>query len=222
MMKILRLAILLGGLAMTACSTSPSGSSVVPQGPGWKVSAGSAGPIRLGMSVAQVREVLDPGYRVVDPPNLQLRGQSPSGGPSESEIGGPALHVLNDLYSVHDPSGRKILEFLTSNPANPEYPGNRIVMISATSPWFSTAEGVRPGNRIAEVAHIYGPASLLDSDNEGFGREWVVFRNGPSGIRFQASQANLGPLAGIYGASSLTTSSFAPNAEIRALVIGRR
>lgn len=221
-MKKLGFAALLGCLAMTACSTSPSGSSPVPQGPEWRVSAGSAGPIRLGMTVAQAREALDPGHQLVDPPNLQLRSQSSRPEATESEIGGPALHVLNDQYSVRDSSGKKLMEFLTSNPANPENPGNRIVMISAISPWFSTAEGVRTGNRIADVAYIYGPASLLDSDNEGFGREWVVFRNGPAGIRFQASRANEGPLAGIYGATSLTTSSFVNGAEIRAIVIGRR
>lgn len=187
----------------------------------WRVSPGSAGPIRLGMSVIQAREALEAGYQVVDPPNLRLRSQSINS--TEPEIGGPALHVSNDLYSVRDPSGKTVLEFLTSNPANPEHPENRIVMISAISTRFSTAEGVRPGDRIAEVVHIYGPAALLDNDTEGFSREWVVFRNGPAGIRFQAAQAGGGDrLAGIYGTSNLTTSSFVPGSIIRALVIGRR
>ncbi len=221
-MKILGFAVLMGCLAMTACSTSPSGSSPVTQGPDWRVSPGSAGPIRLGMTIVQARESLDPGYQLVDPPNLALRSQSPLPDSMGSELGSPALHVLNDLFSVRDPSGTRVMEFLMSNPADPENPGNRIVMISAISPRFSTAEGVRPGNRIAEVVHIYGPASLLDSDNGGFGREWVVFRNGPGGIRFQASRANEGPLAGIYGASSLTTSSYVTGSKIQALVIGRR
>lgn len=212
---------LVGCVSMTACSTSSSDSSAVPQGPTWRVSPASAGPLRLGMTVAQAREALDEGYQLVEPPNLRLRSQTVTS--TEPEIGGPALHISNDQYAVRDPSGNKILEFLMSNPANPEHPGNRIVMISALSPWFSTVEGVRPGNRIVDVAHIYGPASFLDSDSEGFGREWVVFRNGPGGIRFQAAQAGGGQrLAGIYGSSNLTTSSYVPGSEIRALVIGRR
>jgi hypothetical protein len=133
------------------------------------------------------------------------------------------LHVLNDLHEVKSPSGSKILQFLMSDPSNPLAPGNRIVMISAFSPLFSTADGVRPGDRIAEVIHIYGPASFLDDDTEGFSREWVVFRNGPAGIRFQAARADGGDrLAGIYGASTLSTSSFVPGSLIKALVIGRR
>ena len=187
----------------------------------WRVSPGSAGPIRLGMSVVQAREALEAGYQVVDPPNLGLRSQSISS--TEPEIGGPALHVSNDLYSVRDPSGNTMLEFLTSNQANPANPENRIVMISAISTRFSTSEGVRPGDRIAEVVHIYGPASFFNHDTEGFGREWVIFRNGPAGIRFQAAQAGGGDrLAGIYGSSNLSTSAFVPGSTIRALVIGGR
>ncbi len=222
-MKIPGLSVFMAGcLAMTACSTGPSPSSAAAQGPTWRVSAGSAGPIRLGMSVTQAKEALEPGYQLVEPPNFRLRSQSPIPDPTGSEMGGPALSALNDQYSVRDPSGTKVMEFLTADPANPENPGSRIVMIAAISPRFSTIEGVRPGDRIAEVAHIYGPAALLDTDNEGLAREWVVFRSGPGGIRFQASQASQGPLAGTYGASRLTTSTYKSDAEIQAIVIGRR
>ncbi len=206
---------------IAACSTSPEAASPSARGAAWIVSPASAGPIRLGMTVAQAQAALSPDYQLVDPPNAWFNSQSAPQGDVEQEIGGPALLVANAQFSVKDPSGNKILEFLTSDPANLQAPGNRIVMISLLSARFSTAAGVRPGDKIADAAQIYGPPSLLDNDTEGFGREWVIFRSGPAGLRFQSSQAGE-RLAGIYSPGSDSTSSYASGSEIQAIVIGRR
>ncbi len=210
-----------GCLAIAACSTSPEAASPSARGTAWIVSPASVGPIRLGMTVAQVQAALSPGYELVDPPNAWFNSQSAPQGVVDQEIGGPALLVANAQFSVKDPSGHKIMEFLTSDPANPQAPGSRVVMISLLGSRFSTAAGVRPGDKIADVAQIYGPPSLLDNDPEGFGREWVVFRRGPASIRFQSSQAGE-RLAGIYSPASEATSSYASGSEVRAIVIGRR
>ncbi len=174
------------------------------------------------MTLAQVRAALEPGDELVPPANLAIRNQSAQSYPAEAESGGPALLVLHDLYTIRDASGAKVLEFLLSDPARPEAPGSRIVMISVTGARFSTAGGVNPGTSLAEAAQLLGPATLLDDDAEGFGREWVVFRNGPSGIRFVATgPGGDGRTAGIYAPSASSSPSFKPGSEIRALVIGR-
>jgi hypothetical protein len=175
------------------------------------------------MSVAEVREALDPGYRLLDPPNVRIRAEASSIVSEEAEIGGPVGWIVHDQFTVSDAGGREILKFLLAAPSKPEAPGNRIVMISVTGVKFSTKEGVRPGSGIAEVAAIYGPQTLLDEDNEGLGREWVAFNNGPAGIRFEACRSEQDQrLAGIYSFSESATPAYVPGSKIRAVVIGRR
>lgn len=211
------------GLVIAGCATGPRGDSRNPRESNWQVSPTSAGPIRLGMTVGQTREAMGPRYRLVDPPNLQIRAASAQDNAGESEIGSPAGLIIHDQFSVRDASGNEVLKFLLSDPTKPEASGNRIVMISVTSARFATPEGVRPGARIADVAAIYGTPALLDDDEEGFAREWVAFRNGPGGIRFEAARpAGDGRLAGIYAPSQSATSDYVPDSEIRALVIGHR
>lgn len=211
------------GLVIAGCATGPREDSRNSPESHWQVSPTSAGPIRLGMTVTQAREALGSSYRLVDPPNLQNRAVPPQGNAGESEIGGPVGLIIYDQFSVHDASGSEVLKFLLSDPTKPNAPENRIAMIAVTSARFATREGIRPGTRIADAAKLYGAPTLIDDDEEGLAREWVTFRNGPSGIRLEAARsAGDGRLAGIYAPSQSTTSNYVPDSKIRALVLGRR
>lgn len=209
--------------AMVGCTSVPRVGGPEARERDKLITPTAAGPIRLGMTLAEVTEVLEPGYRLQDPPNLPIRAEASRPASGEAEIGSPALLIVHDQFAVCDATGRETLKFLLADPVKPEAPGNRIVMISVTSARFSTPEGVRPGSSIVEAAAIYGSPTLLDDDNEGFGREWVVFQNGPNGIRFEACRPDqAGRLAGIYSSPNGATSAYVSGSKIRAVVIGRR
>lgn len=213
---------LIGCLAFCACAAGPQGTSSSTPQTEWQVSPTAVGSFHLGMTVMQARAALASGYHLMDPPNRTLRTGKHQSDPKEEEIGGPVLLISNDQFSVRDSAGNKIMEFLLADSAKPDAPGNRIVMISASDSRFSTREGVQPGDGIVEAAKVYGTPSLVNDDEEGFGREWIVFQKAPAGIRFQASgPAGDGRWAGIYDAADSTT-SFVSGSKIRALIIGWR
>lgn len=91
----------------------------------------------------------------------------------------------------------------------------KINNIEVLSSQFATAEGVRPGMKIAEVERRYGRLTgIRRSEIES--REFATFARGPKWMTFRVTAP--GGFAGIYGEGE-TTRKTAPGARLASIYL---
>jgi hypothetical protein len=160
----------------------------------------SAGPVRMGMTVAQARKALG---------TLKLRRASDGEGMALIEVRRGSQPVMTLYAGEADPS-RKIDERA------------RIEHISVRDPGYSTREGVRPGMKLGEVEKRYGRLRYI-SVSEIESREYAVFTRTPAGFQFRVDGP--GGRAGKYNlppAPGARSRHYVPAARIRSVEIAGR
>ena len=164
--------------AVVETSERPAPNASAPsQGGRWEISAAGIGPVRAGMTLAEVKQTLGAGYQFQDIPNFMVD----FGAIAVSQGGEPELYLV---YFAADPIRDR----------------DRVPFLMTDNPQYKTAAGVHPGMGIREAARRLGPATLnFNYDNEG--REFVDFQNAPAALSFRTSGAP-GNFAGIYGATN--------------------
>jgi hypothetical protein len=188
-----------------ARSVSAAGLAVVLLGAGLihaatktrVITTKAAGPIRLGMTVAQARKA-SPGWsftRTSDGEGMALIAVR--GGKKD----------LMQLYAGEDNPGGRVSE------------RKRIEHIEVTSPLFATAAGVTPGMSIRDAEKRYGKIREITL-TEIEAREYVRFARGPAGITFRVTAPD--GFAGVYPENAgppAKTTRITPKARIASIII---
>jgi hypothetical protein len=161
----------------------------------YAVTTRSAGPVRLGMTLRQVRGLA----------GVKLKRSRDGEG----------------LALVAVSKGGAAWMTLYANEPDPDKPLNlraKVENIEVTSGRFATAAGVRPGMKIAAVERIYGPLrEIRRSEIES--REFATFARGPKGLTFRVTAP--GGSAGVYGKGEVTR-KLAPGAGIASITLSGR
>ena len=162
------------------------------------ITKNSVGPVRLGMTVAQVRKAL---------PQARLARTTEGDGIAMIEVKqGTAVEMV--LYAGEvDPEG-------------PIAERARVEVISVLGGNFSTDEGVHPGMLLRDVERIYGKlVKLTRSDIES--HEHAVLARHPAGLSFKVELPEIG-LAGKYPPGRSETRVYAPSAVVRRIEVDGR
>ena len=169
---------------------------------GHLITARSAGPVRLGMTVARARRALK-GYR--------LRRETDGEGLALVAVQRGSTAVMN-LFAGE------------SNPAAPVNYRAIIEDIEVNGSAFHTREGVHPGMLVSQVEKRYGRLTqIVKSEIES--REYASFIKSPAGMLFRV-QVNGGE-AGRYGPEneaavrSRRSKTYAPDARLYSISIHR-
>ncbi|PZD73776.1 hypothetical protein C1752_01844 [Acaryochloris thomasi RCC1774] len=174
------------------------------------ITATSVGPAKLGMTLAELRQVL-PSNAKLEP--TQLGVDLPSG--ARVSFGGEVQYDL-----AFDSENAK---------TSPIFDQSRIKWIIARNPLYQTAEGVGPGTLLKEAVSHYGAATLA-YNYESESRESIDFAKGPfsttSGTRvwIRSNQWTLTDFAGLYPedeqrASYQQTQNYRDHAAIGSIAI---
>jgi tetratricopeptide (TPR) repeat protein len=157
----------------------------------------SVGPVRLGMTVAQVRSAL---------PGLTLtRATDGEGTPMIFVKRGATL--LMTLYAGETSPGTTIDERAV------------IEFVEARDSSYRTAAGVYPRMSLPEVERKYGKLHEITL-SEIEAREHATFANHPAGISFRVRTDSV--LAGIYPANQARTERYSPTAYVSGISISAR
>lgn len=177
-------------LALLALGLLTAAASPVP--PSRLITRNSAGAVRLGMTVAQVREAL---------PQSELSRTVEGDGIAMIEVRqGAAVEMV--LYAGE------------ADPESPIEEQARVEVISVLGSRYHTAEGVHPGMRLRDVEKIYGKlVTLTLSEIES--HEYAVLARQPAGLSFKIELPKIG-LAGKYPPGQSETRVYA-----RSAVVGR-
>lgn len=153
------------------------------------MTANSAGSIKIGMSIAEAQEAL-------------------KGADFKRSADGEGVALVT--VSIED----KVILRLIAGEENGEAGVNGkavIQFIDVMDPDFKTTQGLHAGMSLEDVEKIYGKArELVTSELEA--REYVTFRNQPSGLFLRLSNTN--GTAGIYKAGEMVTAIYRPGSEI--------
>jgi len=158
---------------------------------------GSVGPVRIGMTVAQVRQAL---------PELQL-------GRTEDGDGLALIEVKNKetlemtLYAGETKANGPIDEQA------------RVQLISVFGETYKTPEGVHVGMPLSEAEKRYGKITGIDM-SEMESREYAHFSNPPARLSFRVGLPEIG-IAGIYPKGKRETKDYAPSAIVNIIGIGK-
>ena len=156
---------------------------------------GSVGPVRIGMTVAEVRQAL---------PKLQL-------GRTEDGDGLALIEVKNNealemtLYAGE------------TNAKGPIDEQARVQLISVFGETYKTAEGVHVGMPLSEAEKRYGKITGIDM-SEMESREYAHFSNPPAGLSFRVGLPEIG-IAGIYPEGKRETKDYAPSAIVNIIEV---
>ena len=160
-----------------------------------RITRDSAGPVHLGMTVAQARKAM-PGVKFA----------RTTGGD------GVALIELK--------RGETSELMLYAGEADPEGPTDekaKIEMISVWAPTYQTVEGVHPGMRLDEVEKKYGKLIKI-TKSEIESHEYAEFTRQPAGLQFRVGLPDIG-LAGTYSQGSEETKVYARSAVVTSIEI---
>ncbi len=153
------------------------------------ITADSAGVVKLGMTVAQVREAVKPATvsRTSDGEGIALVQVSLGEVP------------LMSLYAGEEDPAAALNEEAA------------VEFIEVWSADYKTAGGVHPGMVLSEAEKSYGSVrGIMVSEIES--REYAEFSNEPPGMTFRLN--NDAGTAGIYGEGEMRTTRYAPAATI--------
>lgn len=156
----------------------------------YRIKAGSAGPIKIGMTVEQAQAAL---------PNHSFK--------RTFDGEGIALIAVKE--------GKKLVFTLYAGEEDPDQPVNETRVIEQIEIWdsrYKTTEGVGEGAPISEAVKKYGEVTeIMMSEIEA--REFVQFKNGPQGIIFRAQGA------GVYKDGANKTLVFRMKSRISSIII---
>ena len=160
----------------------------------FSISANSAGPIRLGMTLGEAKRAL------------------PSADFSRATDGeGIALVAVT--------AGTQELMRLAAEETDPDSPINDaapIYFIEVTSPAFKAAGGVSPGMSVKDAEQTLGRLRQI-AMSEIESREYATFTNQPSGNFIRLS--NIDNSAGNYRSGEMTTTRYQPGATILSIEV---
>lgn len=184
-------ALALLSLGVVAAAASPVPSSRL-------ITKNSAGAVRLGMTVAQVREAL---------PQAELSRTVEGDGIAMIEVRqGSAVEMV--LYAGE------------ADPESPIAEQARVEVISVLGSRFRTADGVHPGMRLRDVEKIYGKlVKITLSEIES--HEHALLARQPAGLSFKIELPEIG-LAGKYPPGRSETRVYAPSAVVRRIEVDGR
>ena len=191
-MKLIFQSVRLAAILLCPCLATAQEEAPEPppsETPAALVTANSAGPVKLGMTIAEAQEAM-------------------KGATFERSSDGDGIALV-----TVSSDGNPILK-LGAGEENAEaaVDGNAVIdFIDVLATDFRTKEGVHAGMSLEEAEKVYGKASeLLMSELES--REYATFPNQPSGLFFRLSNKN--GSAGIYKAGDMVTTSYRPGSEI--------
>lgn len=170
------------------------------------ISERGIGPVKIGMTVAQVKAKLGSGFRVILPEATNSA-------------------ELAAWYRVMDSTNEEVWRFLVRDWQRPT-DSSPIVQIRTTRKSFRTAEGVGAGSSIAAGQKVWGQATFTRNEG-GFGREELRFKKQPA--YFGLTSRSYGfARSGIYGPISAeaftqpqTTTLFRAETEIYSVTVKR-
>lgn len=158
------------------------------------ITADSAGLVKLGMTVAQVREAVKP---------ATISRSSDGEGIALVEVRLGDVPLMSLYAGEEDPAAAMNDEAV-------------IEFIEVRNSDYKTAAGVHPGMLLSDVEKRYGAVrEIMLSEIEA--REYAEFSNEPSGMNFRLS--NEAGTAGIYGEGETRTSRYAPAAIISTISV---
>jgi len=154
----------------------------------------SAGKVKLGVSVAKVREAIKP---------LTLK--------RESDGEGIALIAVQ--------KGNKMLMLIYAGEEDPDAAINDkaiVEQIEVFDSSFKTEKGVHPGMKIGDAEAKYGKVKeIMLSEIES--REYAEFVNQPKGLLFRLTSTD--GQAGIYGKGNNKTTKYTQNAKVDTVTV---
>lgn len=183
------------GTASPESPATPNASANANTNPadGWEISTDGIGPVRAGMTLAQVKQTLGAGYQFQDIPNFMVD----FGAIAVTQGGEPELYLV---YFAAEPIRDR----------------DRVPFLMTDQPRHRTAAGVHAAMTIADAAQRYGRARLTyNTDDEG--REYVQFENAPADLSFR-TDGSPGNYAGLYGPTQTgegSTERYRPDATIQ-------
>jgi hypothetical protein len=183
-------AVLLSGIGAAASARRPL------------ITERSAGPVRIGMTIAAARRAL---------PGLAFRRTTNGEG----------------LALVSVERGRKPVMILFADeqdPGKPLDPKAKVAVIEVKDPAYATRAGVRVGMLLSQAERRYGRVTKL-AISEIEGHEFADFRRLPGGLLIEVGAAN-GARAGRYppgrDAPGSSTTKYVPSARVISIhVMGR-
>lgn len=163
--------------------------------PAQLIAKDSVGPVRLGMTIAQVRKAL---------PKQRFARTTDGEGMALIEVkNGEVLEMI--LYAGEE------------NPNGPIDEQAKVQLISVFGETYMTAEGVHPGMPLAEVEKRYGKlASITMSEIES--REYAEFATHPVGLSLRVGLPDYG-VAGKYPDGKRETKTYVPSAVVRIIEV---
>ncbi len=154
------------------------------------ITAGSAGPVKIGMTLSEVRKAL-PGSTfeaVTDGDGVPLIAVN------------QGKNVLFHLYAGQD-EAREPLD-----------PGRKIEQIEIWDPSYKLKTGVGPETLLADASKKYGGISVI-MESEIEARQYVEFVNGPPDIGFRIDYS------GVFKSGENRTKDYKKGAKIFSLII---
>ncbi|MEZ5343939.1 MAG: hypothetical protein R2681_00145 [Pyrinomonadaceae bacterium] len=173
-------------------------TSRTEDGQNYLITSDSIGDVKIGMTVAEVRQTLKP---------IILSRTSDGDGAALIEVK-RGEEILMNLYAGEEDS-----EAPVDDKAVVEF-------IETWNPDFRTSEGIRPRTKLSELEKQYGAVKeIIISEIEA--REFADFERQPDGIQFRAM--NDFGMAGIYEKDEMTTTKYDPAAFVGSIqVVGSR
>jgi hypothetical protein len=162
-----------------------------------RITSSSAGPVRLGMTVAEARKAL---------PKHRISRTTDGEGLALIEVKkGDTVEMV--LYAGEE------------NPDKPIAEKAKVEAVSVYGPAYATAEGVHPGMTLREVEKRYGKlTSITMSEIEA--REYADFARKPAGLQLRVGLPEIG-IAGKYAEGKRETKAYAPSAVVTSIEINK-
>jgi hypothetical protein len=171
-------------------ATSKSGQGKPSPSPTYLITKNSAGSVRLGMTVAQVRKAL---------PKLKLARTMDGDGVALIEAKrGDSTEML--LYAGEE------------NPESPINERAKVEVIKVFGKAYRTPEGVHPGMPLKDAEKSYGKVRKIEISEIEW-REYAKFTRHPEGLQFQIGLPDMGRV-GKYPEGKLETTVYSPSAVV--------
>jgi hypothetical protein len=167
------------------------------------ITAHAAGPVKLGMTVAQVRQAVKP---------MTLSRTSDGEG-----IALVAVSLSKKQAPAKSDDERMVMT-LYAGEEDPDAPVDEKAKIKMAEVWdksFKTSRGVHVGMLLRDVEKLYGKVKrIVISEIES--REYATFTNQPAGITFRVSYD-----AGKYEPGKQSTTRYNPGACVYSIIISK-
>lgn len=158
------------------------------------ITANSAGVVKLGMTIAQVREAVKP---------ATVSRTSDGEGIALVEISQGEVPLMSLFAGEEDPNAAINEEAV-------------VQFIEVSNAGFTTVEGIHPGSPLADAESKYGKVrEVMLSEIES--REFADFERQPSGLTFRV--INDSDTAGIYAEGERTTTRHRPGSTIHTISV---